>query len=65
MGVVGTLLQVYQEQSGFLRRQSLHTSVSPLLPGSMKEGRLPCKYTGSPSGSRSGNTPTQLPSRAS
>ena len=65
VGVVGTLLQAYQEQSGLLRRQSLHTPMTPLLPGSMTEGRLPCKYTGSPSGSRSGNTPTRLPSRAS
>ena len=65
VGVVGTLLQAYQERSGLLRSQSLHTLVTPLLPGSMMEGRLPCKYTGSPSGSRSGNTPTRLPSRAS
>ena len=61
VGVVGTLLQVYQEWSGLLRRQSLHTPATPLLPGTMTEGRLPCKYTGSPSGSKSGNTPTRLP----
>ena len=65
VGVVGNLLQAYQEWSGLLRRQSLHTPVTPLLPSSMTEGRLPCKYTRSPSGSRSGNTPTWLPSRAS
>ena len=64
VGAVGTLLQAYQEWSGLLRRQSLHTPVTPLLPGSMTEGRLPCRYTRSPSGSRSGNTPTRLPSRA-
>ena len=63
-GVVGTLLQAYQEWSGHLRRQLLHTPATPLLPGSMTEGRLPCKYTRSPSGSRSGNTPTRLPSQA-
>ena len=65
VGAVGNLLQAYQERSGLLRRQSLCTPATPVLPGSMTEGRLPCKYTGSPSGSRSGNTPTQLPSRAS
>ena len=65
VGVVGTLLQAYQEWSGLLRRQLLCTPATPLLPGSMMEGTLPCKYTGSPSGSRSGNTPTRLPSRAS
>ena len=64
VGVVGTLLQAYQERSGLLRRQSLCTPVTPLLPGSMTEGRLPGKHTGSPSGSRRGNTPTQLPSPA-
>ena len=60
MGVVGTwtsLLQAYQEQSCLLRRQSLRTPATPLLPGSMTEGRLPCKHTWSPNGSRSGNTP--------
>ena len=31
----------------------------------MMEGRLPCRYTWSPGGSRSGNTPTRLTSRAS
>ena len=36
----------------------------PLLPGSTMEGRLPCKHTWSPSGSRSGNTPIQLSSQA-
>ena len=66
-GVVGTrssLLQPYQEWSCLLRRQSLHTLVTLLLPGSMMEGRLPSRYTWSPSGSRSGSTPTRLPSRA-
>ena len=39
VGVVGTLLQAYQERSGLLRSQSLHTLVTPLLPGSMmREG---------------------------
>ena len=62
VGAVGILLQVYQEWSGLLRRQWLHIPMTPLLPGSMMEGRLPYKYTKSPSGSRSGNTPTRLPS---
>ena len=61
---VGTLLQAYQEWPCLLRRQSLHTPATPPLPGSMMEGRLPCKHTGSPDGNRSGNTPTWLPSRA-
>ena len=65
VGAVDTLLQAYQEQSGLLRRQSLHALVTPLLPGSMMEGRLPCKYTRSPSGSKSGNTPIRLPFQAS
>ena len=65
VGAVDTLLQVYRQWSGLLRRQSLRVPVTPLLPGSMTEGRLPCKYTGSPSGSKSGNTPTRLPFRAS
>ena len=65
VGVVDTLLQAYQEWSGLLRRQLLHTPATPLIPGSMTEGGLPCKYTGSPSGSRSDNTPTRLPSQAS
>ena len=67
VGAVGTqtfLLQAYQEQSCLLRRQSLHPQVTPLLPGSTMEGRLPCKHTWSPSGSRSGNTSIQLSSRA-
>ena len=65
VGVVGTqtsLLQGYQEQSCLLRRQSLCTQVTPLLPGSMTEGRLPCKRTWSLGGSRSGNIPIQLSS---
>ena len=45
VGVVGTLLQVYREWSDLLRRQSLHAPATPLLPGAMTEGRLPCKYT--------------------
>ena len=67
VGAVGTrtsLLQAYQERSCLLRRPSLRTQATPLLPGSMTEGRLPCKHTWSPSGSRSGNSPIQLSSRA-
>ena len=67
VGVVGTwtsLLQAYQKWLCLLWRQSLHTQATPLLPSSMTEGRLPCKYTWSPSGSRSGNTPIRLSSRA-
>ena len=48
VGVVVTrtsLLQAYQERSCLLRRQSLCTQATPLLPGSMTEGRLPCKHT--------------------
>ena len=61
VGAVDTLLQAYQEWSGLLRRQSLHAPATPLLPGSMMEGGLPCKYTRSPIRSKSGNTPTRLP----
>ena len=67
VGVVGTrtsLLQGYQEWSCLLRRQLLCTQATPLLPGSMMEGRLPCKRTWSLGGSRSGNTPIQLSSQA-
>ena len=64
VGAVDTPLQAYRERSSLLRRQSLRAPATPLLPGSI-EGRLPCKYTGSPCGSKSGNTLTWLPSRAS
>ena len=65
VGAVDTPLQAYQEWSSLLRRQSLRAPMTPLLPGSMTEGRLPCKYTGSSRGSKSGNTPTQLHFQAS
>ena len=61
VGALDTPLQAFWERSSLLRRQSLCAPVTPLLPGSTTEGRLPCKYTRSPHGSKSGNTPTRLP----
>ena len=52
------------EWSCLLRRQSLCTQVTPILPGSMMEGvpesRLPCRHTWSLGVNRSGNIPIQL-----